>query len=59
MSLVKGLTPTESSTWKRGILVLFSFAGAIANSAMTGTSVDPNAVSSLLTIGFETLIQQT
>lgn len=56
MAIIKWLTPTESTAWKRGVLALLSLAGVIATSAMTGTPVNPNEVSSLLTAIVEAFV---
>jgi hypothetical protein len=53
MAVVKWLSPMETTTSKRVVLALFSLAGVIAVSAMTGAPVDPNTVSSIL----ETLVE--
>lgn len=48
MGVVKWLSPLETTASKRVVLALFSLAGVIAASAMTGTPVDPNTVSSII-----------
>lgn len=56
MGVVKWLSPLETTVSKRVILALFSLAGIIAGSAMTGTPVDPNQVSAILTVIVETFV---
>lgn len=48
MGVVKWLSPLETTASKRVVLALFSLAGVIATSAMTGAPVDPNLVSNIL-----------
>jgi hypothetical protein len=48
MGVVKWLSPLETTASKRVVLALFSLAGVIATSAMTGAPVDPNTVSSII-----------
>jgi hypothetical protein len=48
MSVVKWLSPLETTASKRVVLALFSPAGVISTSAMTGAPVDPNPVSNIL-----------
>jgi len=48
MGVVKWLSPLETTASKRVVLTLFSLAGVIAASAMTGSPVDPNLVSNIL-----------
>jgi hypothetical protein len=56
VGIVKWLSPLETTTSKRVILALFSLAGVIATSAMTGTPVDPNMVSSIVHVLVEAFV---
>lgn len=56
MGVVKWLSPLETTASKRVILALFSLAGVIATSAMTGTPVDPNMVSSIVQVIVEAFV---
>jgi hypothetical protein len=56
MGAVKWLSPMESTASKRVVLALFSLAGIIAGSAMTGTRVDPNQISNILQVLIETFV---
>jgi hypothetical protein len=56
IGIVKWLSPLETTTSKRVVLALFSLAGVIATSAMTGTPVGPNIASSNLQVVIETFI---
>ncbi len=56
MGIVKWLSATESTAAKRVFLALFSLAGVIATSAMTGTPVDPNIVSNIVQVLAETFM---
>lgn len=56
MGVVKWLSPLETTTSKRAVLALFSLAGVIATSAMTGTPVDPNMISSITQVIVEAFV---
>jgi hypothetical protein len=56
MGVVKWLSPLETTAAKRVILALLSLAGVIATSAMTGTPVDPNMVSSIVQVIVEAFV---
>ncbi|MDR6305910.1 hypothetical protein GGQ85_003636 [Nitrobacter vulgaris] len=56
MGVVKWLSPLETTASKRVVLALFSLAGVIATSAMTGAPVDPNLVSNILTVLVEAFV---
>ena len=56
MGVVKWLSPLETTASKRVVLALFSLAGVIATSAMTGAPVDPNLVSNILMVLVEAFV---
>jgi hypothetical protein len=56
VGVVKWLSPLETTGSKRVILALFSLAGVIATSAMTGSPVDPNMVSSIVMVLVEAFV---
>jgi hypothetical protein len=56
ISVVKRLSPLETTASERVILALLSLAGVIAASAMTGTPVDPNMVSSIVQVIVEAFV---
>ena len=56
MGVVKWLSPLETTASKRVVLALFSLAGVIATSAMTGAPVDPNLVSNIRMVLVEAFV---
>ncbi|MCB1392891.1 hypothetical protein [Nitrobacter sp.] len=56
MGVVKWLSPLETTASKRVILALFSLAGAIATSAMSGEPLDPNMITSIVQVVVEAFV---
>jgi hypothetical protein len=56
MSVTKWLTSVQTTVGKRFLLALLSIVGAVTFSALMGTPLDSNSISSLLSIAFESLV---